>query len=64
MKIQMTIREIMDRGLWDKFCDLRGWDYYICKDGKASSDEEITFTKEELESLDIVKKITIEGSIC
>lgn len=47
----LIIDEIMELGLWEKFCDLRGWDYYIVSDGKASGDEEIILNEHEVKKL-------------
>lgn len=26
--INITLRQIMEKGLWEEFCDYKGWDYY------------------------------------
>ncbi len=53
MKIVMTIREIMDKGLWEDFCEIRGWSVWIVSEGQADSSEEITLTEDEIKKLGI-----------
>lgn len=44
--VKMTVRQIMDLGLWDKVCDYKGWDHYILKEGRIDSDEFVEFDTE------------------
>lgn len=37
----------MDRGLWDKYCDVTGTDHWCINEGKADADELIELTMEE-----------------
>jgi len=47
MTILTTAREIMDKGLWTEFCNARGWDYYIVRDGILSADFNLELSLEE-----------------
>lgn len=55
MRLILTIREIMDRGLWDKFCDLRGWNPWIVNEGLAESNEDVILTDDEQRQLGLIK---------
>jgi len=41
MKVVITAREAMDRGVWDQVCDLKGLNPWCVNEG-APSDMEIT----------------------
>ena len=56
MKLILTIREIMDKGLWLDFCNIRGWNEWCVNEGLADSDEEITLTEEEIKQLGLQKE--------
>lgn len=58
MKITVTAREILDRGVdvWDKFCDKHGYSPWCMKDGLMSSDEEFSLSKEEAIEYGFIKK--------
>lgn len=42
----LTVRQIMDLGLWQKVCDYKDWDHYILTEGKIDEDELVTFDSE------------------
>lgn len=51
MKIVVTAREILDRGDWDAFCDLKGYNPWCINEGLMDSDEEFQLTPEELRKI-------------
>jgi hypothetical protein len=51
LKIQLTAREINERGLWDKFCEMRGINPWAMSEGLISSDEIFIFDEDELRIL-------------
>lgn len=51
MKIQLTIREIMDKGLWIALCELKQWNEWCLAEGLADENEIVSL------SLDEYKKI-------
>ena len=51
MEIVITASEAIDRGIWGKLCELRGWDEWIVNEGRMSIDERITITSDEADSL-------------
>lgn len=53
MKITITLREILDRGSWDAFCDLKGWNPWCINEGRADGDEEVTLTLEEAREIGV-----------
>ena len=58
MKVTVTLQDILDKGAWDRYCDMRGWDVYIINEGKASPDEEVTLTTEQAVELGFLKQTT------
>jgi len=44
--VTMTVKQIMDLGLWDKVCEYKGWDVWILNEGKIDSLEEVEFDTE------------------
>lgn len=55
MKYVLEVREIMDRGLWDRVCDLRGINPWAVNEGLMDAGEELTFTDEEAHRLGLVE---------
>ena len=53
MTINITLGEILDKYDWDVFCDLKKYDVYILKDGRADSSEEVTLTMDEAKKIGI-----------
>lgn len=51
MNISISLRELLDRGLWDKFCELKGWSIYCLNEGLANSDEVVTLSIDEYKSI-------------
>lgn len=49
--MKLTIREIMDRGLWDEFCEIRGWSVWCVNEGRCDSSEVVELTSEEARKL-------------
>jgi len=39
----LTVRQIMDLGLWEKVCEYQGWDSYIYNQGRIGEDDLVTF---------------------
>ena len=56
MKYVIAVREIMARGLWLEFCELRGINEWAVNEGMIDSDEEYTLTENEAVKLGLVKK--------
>ena len=51
MKIVMTVREIVDAGLWQKFCDATGTNEWARNEGLVDDDTEFTITPEQAEEM-------------
>ena len=47
MKIKVTAGEVLDKGDWDTFCDLKGLSVYAINEGLMSSDETFELTLQE-----------------
>lgn len=56
MKIQITAREALDKGIWDEVCELKGWSVWILNEGRMDSSELISLTEEEAEKLGLINK--------
>jgi len=56
MKIRVSFGEVMDAGLWDKFCDVTGINVWAMNEGLANRDEEYSLTEEEAKKIGIISK--------
>ncbi|MFR1707427.1 MAG: hypothetical protein ACLSV2_00870 [Clostridium sp.] len=48
MMIKLTVRSIMNLGLWGRLCEYKGWDKLIVREGLISLDSEVEFDDEFL----------------
>ncbi len=53
MTIKLTAREILDREIWEEFCELRDINVWAVNEGRMDDDEEFTFTEAEAKKLGI-----------
>ncbi len=56
MKVSVTAEEIIDRGVWDKVCELKGLNPWCVNEGLMDSDEYITLSLEEAQKIGILKE--------
>lgn len=42
-KVEMTVGQIMELGLWDNVCKYKGWNPYILNEGLVAKDEIVEF---------------------
>jgi len=54
MKIILTAQEILDRGVWDEFCEMKGINPWAINEGLMDSDEEFIFTEKDAEKLGLL----------
>ena len=57
MKIKVTLEEIINNErvyLWEKFCEMYGWDYYCLHEGCDPNTEQ-EMTEEQAKELGILK---------
>lgn len=52
--IRITAKEIIDLGVWDKFCYLTGINAWAVAEGLMSSDETLWLTQEQAKELGII----------
>lgn len=45
-KTELTVRQIMNLGLWDRVCEYKDWNPYILNEGRISEDEIVEFDDE------------------
>jgi hypothetical protein len=55
MKIEITLREICDKGLWTDFCKLRGWNEWCIAEGLAQSSDTVMLTEAEAIAIGLLK---------
>jgi len=55
VEIVVTFREIMDKGMWDKFCEMKGLNVWCVNEGLADSDEKVELTEDEARKLGFLK---------
>lgn len=48
MLVKLTVRSIMNLGLWGRLCEYKGWDKLIVREGLISPDSEVEFDDEFL----------------
>lgn len=55
MKIIITAREAIDKGIWDDLCKIKGYSVWCVNEGKMPLEEEISLTEEEARKLGLHK---------
>lgn len=48
MMIKLTVKNLINLGLWGRLCEYKGWDKHIVSDGLISVDSEVEFDDEFL----------------
>lgn len=48
---KITPKWLMNRGLWDKLCEMKGWSVWIVNEGQIDGNEELTLTQVEMVGL-------------
>ena len=59
MSVMLTFREILDAGVWEEFCQLKGLNPWCLNEGLASSDETCILSAEDCQKLRL--SVTITG---
>jgi hypothetical protein len=54
MRILVSASELIDRGLWDDFCEKRGYNVWAVNEGLMDSDEEFSFSRQEAMDLGLI----------
>ena len=57
MNMKITIRpyDLMDRGVWDKYCELTGTNVWAVNEGLIRAEEELALTEKQAKELGIIK---------
>lgn len=55
MKIKVSADDLIDKGVWDKVCDLKGLNPWCVNEGTMDSNDDITFTEDEAKKLGLIK---------
>ena len=56
MKLIITAEEALNKGIWDKLCDLKGINVWAINEGMMDSTDEIALTEEEARELGIIEE--------
>ena len=60
MKIIVTVREVLDNGIWDKLCDLKGINVWAVNEGLIDDTEEIILNEKEAKLLGILASLEVK----
>lgn len=52
--VQITARELIEKGLWVEACELIGVNEYAVNEGMMESDEKLTLTEEQARQLGLL----------
>jgi len=55
MKIMITTRELIDKELWDKFCEVTGTNEYSLSEGLVVDTDEFILTEEEAKKIGLLE---------
>ena len=55
MRIVLTVRELMERDIWETICDLKGIKVWAVNDGLIDDTEEISLTEEQARKLYLIE---------
>ena len=56
MRILVTASELIEHGLWDDFCEKRGYNVWAVNEGLMDSDEEFSFSRAEAMDLGLTPR--------
>jgi len=56
MKVKVTVRELMDKGVWDEVCELLGLNPWCVNEGLMDSSEEIELTETQAKQMGLLEK--------
>jgi hypothetical protein len=60
-KITMSARDINELGVWEEFCDLKGYDVWCMAEGRMESGEEFSLTLDEWQSIGVDTRRLLDG---
>jgi len=52
--VNFTIKQITDKGCWEEFCDYKGWNVYIIKEGRIDYDEKVEISLSKAKELGLI----------
>lgn len=53
-KVELTVKQIINFGLWEKVCEYKGWDHWIVNEGRIDENEIVEFDDEFKKEEEIV----------
>lgn len=54
VQVKITVRELLDKGLWDQACEMTGLNVWAINEGLMDSSDEVTFTQEQAQELGLL----------
>lgn len=54
MKLIVTPRELIERGLWEAYCKMTGLDEWAVSEGRMDSGDEVTLTEDQARELGLL----------
>ena len=61
MKIILTAGEAINKGIWDKICELKGYNPWCVNEGLMDSDDEIKLTSKEAKKIGLISNENINS---
>lgn len=55
MKLSITIRELMDRHVWEEAADMLGWSPWVVNEGQAGMDDAVELSAEQAQQLGLIR---------
>jgi len=56
MKVIITVREAMEKRVWDAICDIKGWSVYCVDGGLLDLEEEISLSEDAAQHLGLLEE--------
>jgi hypothetical protein len=54
MRLLLTVRELMDTGRWQQYCEVTGCNSYAVAEGLANDSDDIVLTEDEARDIGLV----------
>ena len=55
MRYVTTPKELLDKGLWEKACEVLNWSVWIINEGLIDSEEDITLPEEQAKEIGLIR---------
>ena len=55
MKVKVTAQELLNKGVWQNYCDAHGINEWAINEGLMDSEEEVTLSEQEAKKYGFIK---------